>query len=827
MTNCTNTDVTVTGVETIIVTSPGPIGPAGPAGPKGDPGTVSASSGLSVTGSAQISGSLIITGSVFITGSNTLKNEGPTILSGSVNISGSLNVNGPIVSTSSTTVATGSFSGSFSGDGSGLTNIPASALNNASFSKIATGSVTASVNIGDTSYLINVGGSNKFAVKSDGKVGIGTVTPSESLDVNGNLIADTGSFRKGIIVTGSAYFKDLPTQASNTIVVIDPATGRLATTSSQVSAVSTVVENNQSGNLLFATGQEHVISGSSNIRIVNGQSILSVTGSVIASAVSGAFSGSGTNLSDLRIGQPDDNSYGDGFFVEFTSNTKLSNAIDEISEAFLELAPSQAATLSGSNLAIQTPNTFSGYLAAGLDANDWSGSAEYALVSGLTTTSSVVLLASGSTLFKAGRKVSLQAGALLGGVSASIASGSQTLTVVDKLAFGNGNPATGLNNIIRLLGTSVYNSFWVQASASLTHTMSRTGSYRYAISADNGAGTSNLTQLRYVGTTLDFPDQSVSVPVATTGSPIFNYLSGVKYLETCTFGISYTGSNLYNPVYNQNQITITSDYFDTVVNGNNTPNYNSVLISTVNAGLKPNLTSGQQLASGRLTATKPGKPNYTSDFLLSTYPINSYTGSISTNVTNSQTEYFLDEANRIKNLTTRSWDPTDLLANGELESQNGRLICAQYGNYPANNTGGTAAGYAQYFRTSTPGSNYRINGTLQLTVNNNAFASTPLISKWDSAGDLQVALVLYADITGPTTASVVYDLGRPVGDNSGNIKGIRQTINSATGTTYNVTWALPLGITTGIAASAPVTIWVRYSNTANTDYITQMNIVYS
>jgi hypothetical protein len=264
-----------------------------------------------------------------------------------------------------------------------------------------------------------------------------------------------------------------------------------------------------------------------------------------------------------------------------------------------------------------------------------------------------------------------------------------------------------------------------------------------------------------------------------------------------------------------------------VTNGNNTPNYNSVLLSTVNAGLKPNLSSGQSLASGRLVATKPGKPDYSSDFLLSTYAINSYTSSVSTNNTNSQTEYFLDEANRIKNLVTRSWSSTDLLTNGELENQNGRLICAQYGNYVANTQGGSGAGYAQYFRTSNPGTNYRINGTFQLTVNNNAFASTPLISKWNSGGDLEIALILHADITGPTTASVVYDLGRAVGDNSGTIKGIRQTINTATGTTYNVTWALPLGVTTGIAASAPVTIWVRYNNTANTDYITQMNIVYS
>lgn len=831
MSTCSNTDVTVTGVETIIVTSPGPIGPAGPQGPKGDPGVVSSSSGLSVTGSAEISGSLIVTGSVYITGSNTLINEGPTILSGSVTVSGSLVVDGPVVSTATTTVVTGSFTGSFTGDGSGLTNIPASAIQNASFSKIATGSVTASVDVGDTSFLFNVGGSDKFAITSEGKVGIGTTTPAEALEVEGNILANSGSFQTGLEVTGSVYLKNLPVQNYNNVVVIDPTTGRLAVTASQIDAVTTDILNNQEGNIIFATGQAHDISGSSNIRILGAQDVLSVTGSIVANTVTASFTGSGAGLTDLKIGSPDDASYGDGFFVEFTSDTKLSNAIDEISEAFLELAPDPAATLTGNNLVIGTPPTFSGYVAGGLNVANWPSSIVYTEVSGLTTSSLATILASGSDMFKAGRKVSLDAGALTGGVTASIAVGTGSFNIVDTVPLGSGVPAFGLAGIIKLLGTRVYNSFWVQASASINYTMNATGSYRFNIAADNGAGTSNNTQLYYIGTSLNFPDQSTTVPVTTTGSTTFNYLSGVPHLRQTTFTMGYTGYDLYNPVYNPNQITFSSSYFTPFTDGNNTPNHDDTLVSSPVRTLLPNLTSGQTLPSATLIASKPGKADYTSDFLLSTYRVNSYTASLSTDNTNTQVEYFLDEAHRIANLVTRSWDSTVALENGNLEVENGRLICAQYGNYPALTAGGTGGGYAQYFRTVSTGTNYRINGSLRLLYNTGSFASTPLISKWGSAGDLQVALVLNSDILLPTSASVLYDFGRVVGETGtsieGSTTGIRQTVTTASNGVFELDWALPVGINTGTSTTSPVTLWIRYAGTSDTDYISQVNLTFS
>ena len=178
-------------------------------------------------------------------------------------------------------------------------------------------------------------------------------------------------------------------------------------------------------------------------------------------------------------------------------------------------------------------------------------------------------------------------------------------------------------------------------------------------------------------------------------------------------------------------------------------------------------------------------------------------------------------------LNSTTWDSTAALVDGNIEVQNGRLISAEYGNYPSNTIGGTAGGYSNYFRKSDPSSDNRQNGTFTITRNSNAFASTSPISQWGSGGELEVALILSSDITGDTTTNVVYDFGRVIGNDSGINKGILNTVITNNSTTYAVNWALPSGINTGTASSTYVAIWIRYNGTESTDYITQLNITYS
>lgn len=64
---------------------------------------------------------------------------------------------------------TGSFSGSFSGDGSGLFNVTASSVVGLDFSRISTGSVTASVNTGnDGVFLVKSGSYTLLEISGSG-----------------------------------------------------------------------------------------------------------------------------------------------------------------------------------------------------------------------------------------------------------------------------------------------------------------------------------------------------------------------------------------------------------------------------------------------------------------------------------------------------------------------------------------------------------------------------------------------------------------------------------------------------------------------------------
>ena len=72
----------------------------------------------------------------------------------------------------------GSFSGSFQGDGAGLTNVPASGIVGLNLSRVATGSVTASADVGATSFSIESGSTTLMSVKPDGRIAV-----SQSINV--------------------------------------------------------------------------------------------------------------------------------------------------------------------------------------------------------------------------------------------------------------------------------------------------------------------------------------------------------------------------------------------------------------------------------------------------------------------------------------------------------------------------------------------------------------------------------------------------------------------------------------------------------------------
>jgi len=65
---------------------------------------------------------------------------------------------------------TGSFTGSFFGNGAGITNISASSINDLNLFRIATGSISASVNVGPTVFTITSASSTLFSLSNSGSL---------------------------------------------------------------------------------------------------------------------------------------------------------------------------------------------------------------------------------------------------------------------------------------------------------------------------------------------------------------------------------------------------------------------------------------------------------------------------------------------------------------------------------------------------------------------------------------------------------------------------------------------------------------------------------
>jgi hypothetical protein len=537
-----------------------------------------------------------------------------------------------------------------------------------------------------------------------------------------------------------------------------------------------------------------------------------VTASVSTDSTAFTLENNGSNLftvsntglavvsSSINIGVPSDDNYTDGFFDTFTENTKLSDAIDEISAAFLDLAPAKAGTLVGTTLSKSAPTTFTGFLAAGLNATDWYvGASAYSNISLLTSTTTVTLnTPDTSTRFRAGKNSDRVAGTLIGGVTSSKALGNAALTVSSTRALTSGNGST---DTIQITDIAQYNTFWAKANARINDTLTVTGSYKYAISSDNGAGTTNTYQMWYVGASGDYPNQTVTAATPVTSSTTFNYLSGIPYLKTATFTLGITGSNLFNPVYNQNQISFASSFFATINTGSNTPNFNDTLLLNVARTLTTNTNSGQNSPTFTVTATKPGKSSATSGTVtLTSQKVNSYASAQSTNTV----EPFLDEARRYGDFQTTSWDSTAALTDGNLQVQNGRLIAGVAGDYPS-----FVASTQEYFRALTVTA-ARSSGTHTFSVS--SFSS---VSPWGSGGELEIAFAKVADITGAKTAAPLWDFGRAFGDNSGDIRGI---VVSGTG----LSGTFSLG--TFNSGTGALILYIKYNGVTTAKTINQFTV---
>ena len=518
------------------------------------------------------------------------------------------------------------------------------------------------------------------------------------------------------------------------------------------------------------------------------------------------------STTDTTIGLPTDGAYSDGYYNYWTALTTIANAFDDINETLLDVTPVKAGDLSGSDLI--GPSGFSAKLSNNLPTvAQWTADGLLAgdTVTNLLDSPNITLNhLNENEIFYAGNKRNYPS-LLIGSVYAWKSSGSTIFgSVTAQRNLSNATGGVGTTGIIEITDISIYNTVHVKANAQIIDTALSEGYNQYKLSADNGAGETNVFKIYYTGTSFPNPSFSVS-PITTENSIVTLKLSGIDYYGTgSTFHLSYTVNNLYSPVYaNGNQSLITSDYFNTITkNKTGIPNFNDQLIVTNESIiLLSNQNSAQTVGDGLVTLYKPNKTNVTGALTIGDTPINTM-GTVST----TQIEYFLDEQKRYTSHLNQTWNSSNVFGNteGQLETQNGRLIDPRHsGNYPSY----TAT--TNFYRRSFSGKTVNIDkGALTITKSGSIGEAT----KWLNSGGSKFQLSMWVQRTAVWTQ---YDLGLSIGLPAGNGGiGLKDDGESSEGI---IKWALPFS-EEHIKPIDIVIIDIKFENTIATDYITQLEM---
>ena len=417
---------------------------------------------------------------------------------------------------------------------------------------------------------------------------------------------------------------------------------------------------------------------------------------------------------------------------------------------------------------------------------DGIGKAAGDSISFITDANVTLSTADTSTRFRAGTKAQLDAGTIPGGVTGSITHGSDAAVLSIQALAGLNSGGSATTGAIRVFNLAEYgtnnniNYFWAKANAQIITTLADSGSYKFTISADNGAGTTNERQFWWVGDANEYPDQTVTPGAVTTSATTLKQISGVDYLQAATFSIPFTADNMFNPVYGDNtgastqNVVYESDYFANVTTGSQAgdiPAHDAQMSLTVDRSLQaslPAVSSTGELSSptANIRVYKPGKGTdgvlSNSITLNSTYYVNSWASDPAANLT----EYFLGESKRLTawNTSPGSWNSSAALVDGNLQVRNGRLVggddTAAGGTYTSFGTGD------QYYwrEFAFPGS--QANQDISTyAFGQSGFGSN--LGAWGSGADIEIIAARPEDLSAGVP-TVVYDFAVAALTTNGN-----------------------------------------------------------
>jgi len=440
------------------------------------------------------------------------------------------------------------------------------------------------------------------------------------------------------------------------------------------------------------------------------------------------------------IGEPTDSSYADGYFDYWTKDTKIADAVDDVSETILAIAPAKAGLLTGTALILSGTTLYQARLPSGLSGL-WGGVTPGTLITSLIYSPSYRLTTPDpTTKFRAGKATD----PTTAGIFTHVINGGAGS------AYDIGQFGPGTIGPITITALAIYNTLWLKANGYIDFTQTYEGRVRHA-AAHTEAGLSSDVTLFYddVNTA---PSFSTSL-VATINTAVPKWLSGIQALGFgSTLDISYTAApGIFTKAYHPTAVgtVVCSGHITSTDNPVTPPAVNDPMVVsrliTLNAANQMSLVP-QVIA----TIQKPNGGSTASNVSLSRF-INTY-GTLST----AKTDQFVDEARRIVlNSGTYSGDATPFvstatLVNGNAQQRhNGVLQYPDSTEYP----GFTGPQQYQRFISKPSGSTGLLN------------ISTPYtnVSKYGT-GALNILIHL-------STTGKYFDLGTPVGSSNGDGSG--------------------------------------------------------
>lgn len=378
---------------------------------------------------------------------------------------------------------------------------------------------------------------------------------------------------------------------------------------------------------------------------------------------------------------PTDGSLTDGYFTNWTTNTTITDAIDEINELLNQISPSKPNLLTSTSLVtVTSPTVNQVKLSAGL-SNSWYYSKT--TPSGATTAKSPgdlingyfvsgnIVLQSPSGSYYAGK-----AGAAEGTTSHKVYFGGATVTsivaVSRTLTSGTG-ASTSNNSILNVNSIQNFNNIWSRAESSITYTQTLEGWIGHSL-IHTLSGESDITSF-YYDTNQSAPTFSVA-PSITSESPNIIYISSIKHYGLGSiFYISFTAaggsSGIFSKCYHPTNVAKISGtgINDITLNPVNPPTYtDSFVVSNTAATLSK---SNDISTSYTITVSlfKANGLTASSNLNLNKY-INTYTSDPSDNTN----EYFTLESRRLLSDSNSTFSSTLSMAEGYLQIKNGELV---------------------------------------------------------------------------------------------------------------------------------------------------------